>query len=77
MLQDVNTMLLSRVADALYWIGRYLERAEHTARIIDVRLDLGLDRRPTRTAGISSGSTPRSGCERRSRRRPSRADRSP
>ena len=38
-------MLLSRVADALYWISRYLERAEHTARLIDVRLDLGLDRR--------------------------------
>jgi uncharacterized alpha-E superfamily protein len=38
-------MLLSRVADALYWIGRYLERAEHGARVIDVRLDLGLDRR--------------------------------
>ena len=40
-------MLLSRVADALYWISRYLERAEHTARLIDVRLDLGLDRRPS------------------------------
>ena len=38
-------MLLSRVADALYWIGRYLERAEHATRVIDVRLDLGLDRR--------------------------------
>ncbi len=40
-------MLLSRVADSLYWIGRYLERAEQTARLIDVRLDLGLDRRST------------------------------
>jgi len=37
-------MLLSRVADTLYWISRYLERAEHAARVIDVRLDLGLDR---------------------------------
>jgi uncharacterized alpha-E superfamily protein len=37
-------MLLSRVADALYWMSRYLERAEHTARLVDVRLDLGLDR---------------------------------
>ena len=37
-------MLLSRVADALYWISRYLERAEHTARLIDVAGDLGLDR---------------------------------
>ena len=39
-------MLLSRVADALYWINRYLERAEHTARVVKVRLDLDLDRRP-------------------------------
>ena len=38
-------MLRSRVADSLYWIGRYLERAEYTARLIDVRLDLGLDRK--------------------------------
>jgi uncharacterized alpha-E superfamily protein len=38
-------MLLSRVADGLYWISRYLERAEHTSRLISVRLDLGLDRR--------------------------------
>ena len=40
-------MLLSRVADALYWIGRYLERAEHVSRIVHVRLDLALDRRST------------------------------
>jgi len=37
-------MLLSRVADSLYWISRYLERAEHTSRLISVRLELGLDR---------------------------------
>jgi uncharacterized alpha-E superfamily protein len=37
-------MLLSRVADALYWISRYLERAEHTARVIDVAVDLGIGR---------------------------------
>ena len=37
-------MLLSRVADALYWISRYLERAEHTARLVDVARELGLDR---------------------------------
>ncbi len=37
-------MLLSRVADGLYWISRYLERAEHTARLVDVRLDGAVDR---------------------------------
>ena len=41
-------MLLSRVADSLYWIARYLERAGHTIRLIDVRLDLELDRRARR-----------------------------
>jgi uncharacterized alpha-E superfamily protein len=54
-------MLLSRVADALYWISRYLERAEHTARLIDVRLDLGLDRPPRRRrAWHFDGCMPRS-----------------
>jgi len=28
--------MLSRVADALFWMGRYLERAEHVARVLDV-----------------------------------------
>ena len=37
-------MLLSRAADGLYWIARYLERAEHTARLIEVGLDIGLGR---------------------------------
>jgi uncharacterized alpha-E superfamily protein len=35
--------MLSRVADAFYWLGRYLERAEHSARVIDVYLSLTLD----------------------------------
>jgi uncharacterized alpha-E superfamily protein len=35
--------MLSRVADSLYWMARYLERAEHTARIIGVQLNLILD----------------------------------
>src|SRR4026207_2446014 len=37
-------MLLSRVADSLYWISRYLERAEHTARLVDGAVDRGLGR---------------------------------
>lgn len=36
--------MLSRVADNLYWMSRYLERAEHTARLLDVTLDLMPDR---------------------------------
>lgn len=28
--------MLSRVADALYWMARYVERAEHAARVLDV-----------------------------------------
>jgi len=33
-------MLLSRTADDLYWLARYVERAENTARIIDAALRL-------------------------------------
>ena len=36
--------MLSRVAENLYWMSRYLERAEHTARLVDVELELSLDR---------------------------------
>ena len=35
--------LLSRVADSLYWLGRYIERAENIARFIDVNHNLMLD----------------------------------
>jgi uncharacterized alpha-E superfamily protein len=37
-------MLLSRMADSLYWISRYLERAEHTARVVGVAVDIRLGR---------------------------------
>ena len=30
--------MLSRIAESLYWIGRYAERAEDTARILDVHV---------------------------------------
>ena len=35
--------MLSRVANSIYWMSRYLERAENVARFIDVNLHLGLD----------------------------------
>ena len=37
-------MMLARVADSLYWIGRYVERAEHVCRLSDVILTATLDR---------------------------------
>ncbi|MGC3991706.1 MAG: alpha-E domain-containing protein [Chthoniobacteraceae bacterium] len=35
--------MLSRVADSLYWLARYIERAENNARILDVNFMLTLD----------------------------------
>jgi len=48
--------MLSRIAESLFWIGRYIERADGTARIVDVlRLQLLEDpcgpRRGSRTHG--------------------------
>lgn len=38
--------MLSRVADSLYWMARYLERAEHTARLLAVKLETMLEQTP-------------------------------
>jgi len=35
--------MLSRVADSVYWMTRYIERAENVARFVDVNLHLMLD----------------------------------
>ena len=35
--------MLSRVAESTYWMARYIERAENTARYIDVSLNMSLD----------------------------------
>jgi len=35
--------LLSRVADSVYWVARYIERAENVARFIGVNLNLQID----------------------------------
>lgn len=42
--------MLSRVADALFWMSRYLERAEQAARMLDVAFHLDLD-----LAGVVGG----------------------
>src|SRR5258708_9819949 len=46
-----ETGMLSRVADGLYWMSRYLERADHAARLVDVELQLWLDQSPDAGAG--------------------------
>lgn len=47
---EETTMLLSRYAEALFWAGRYIERAEATARMVQVHTELFLDL--PRAAGI-------------------------
>jgi len=32
--------MLSRIAESLFWIGRYCERADDTARLLDVHMHL-------------------------------------
>lgn len=32
--------MLSRIAEALFWIGRYVERADDTARLLDVHIQM-------------------------------------
>jgi len=35
--------MLARVANSLYWLSRYMERAETAARLLDVNMQLALD----------------------------------
>jgi uncharacterized alpha-E superfamily protein len=34
--------MLSRTADCLYWMARYMERAENTARMLGVNYEMSL-----------------------------------
>ncbi|OAB61267.1 hypothetical protein AY599_27035 [Leptolyngbya valderiana BDU 20041] len=47
-------MMLSRLAENLYWHGRYLERAEDLARLVNVTSHLNMDL----PSGLSSGWEP-------------------
>ncbi len=38
--------MLSRVADSIYWMNRYIERAENYARFLDVNFNLSLELPP-------------------------------
>ena len=46
--------MLSRVANCLYWMSRYLERADNTARLVDVNLQLLLDYRALDDKALAS-----------------------
>lgn len=39
--------MLSRAADSLYWMSRYMERAEHSARLINVHLNTMVGQSPS------------------------------
>ncbi len=39
----IEVGMLSRIAESLFWIGRYIERSDGTARILDVHLQLLLE----------------------------------
>lgn len=41
----MTSALLSRVAESIFWVGRYVERAEGTARILDVSVYQALEHR--------------------------------
>ena len=41
-------MLLGRTANGLYWMNRYIERAENMARLVDAGLRMALTRTPER-----------------------------
>src|SRR6185437_8942026 len=43
-----NGLMLSRVADSLYWMSRYFERADHSARVLDANYNLMLN--PTKVS---------------------------
>ena len=53
-------MMLARVADSLYWIGRYIERAEHVSRLSAVMLNATLDQHAGRRADRRASAWPRS-----------------
>ncbi len=43
----MSNALLSRVAESIFWVGRYVERAEGTARILDVTVYQALEQSGT------------------------------
>src|SRR3712207_831931 len=49
------SLMLARIAHELFWLGRSLARAEHTARLLDGVLQASLQGRPDDPAGVRLG----------------------
>src|SRR3954470_7360467 len=47
--------MLSRIAQELFWLGRNVARAEHTARMLDGVFQASLQGRPDDPAGVRLG----------------------
>ena len=47
--------MLARIAHELFWLGRNLARAEHTARMLDGVFQASLQGRPDDPAGVDFG----------------------
>ena len=45
--------MLSRDAEHLYWLARYIERAENTGRLINVNVEMMLDFPTDKSLGLS------------------------
>lgn len=54
--------MLSRVADSLFWISRYVERAENIARMVDVHQQLMLDLPTERVQKLKRNWLPLAAC---------------
>ena len=63
-LDGAADMLLGRTANGLYWMNRYIERAENMARLVDAGLRMALTRSAERRRGVDLGAG-----QRRRRRR--------
>jgi uncharacterized alpha-E superfamily protein len=54
LLRPQATVMLSRVAHSLYWMSRYIERAENIARLLDVNLQFLSDFQETGATKVTS-----------------------
>ena len=56
-------MLLGRTANGLYWMNRYIERAENMARLLDAGLRMALTRTAERRGGMDVGACVSAGAD--------------